>query len=118
MVRLLTLDNDTFSRTAGSGTDLVGTWFSSSLTLEVIFRSDNSYTGHWYDNGDEYLGSYAVNGSDVLMKELRAAVSTQGNQMTFSVYYGGIFVYTYLVDENTLTLTDSSNATTVYNRVT
>ena len=113
----LTFGNDTFSRTAGSGANLQGTWFSESLTLEVIFRSDNSYTGHWYDTGDEYLGSYAIDGSNVEIKELRAAVATNGAQMTFSVYYGGIFVYTYLVDGNTLTITDSFNATTVYNRV-
>lgn len=74
-----------YSRTSGSGPNLIGTWQLTEVdgadiwVEDIYYRANGTYTSQWTLNGSfdsEFLGSYSVGGGELSTEELRSAVET------------------------------------------
>ena len=102
----------TYSRTAGSGRTLVGTWLggTGSGTEEVIFRADGTSVIHFVGETQDYLGIWTTDGNLATglldYEELRAVTSWVGTVLTIDTIYGPAFVYDYEIDVDVMTWTE------------
>lgn len=106
-----------FDRLSGNTAEVSGHWLSEAGDEDVLLRGDSTYTWHALGEFPDAIGEWEVSGSSLSSRELRAYVSTTGDQITFDTVFGGSETATFAFSNGDRTLTVSfSGLTVIYTR--